>query len=81
MPTNLNQALRNKPPNIWQQVATPFQQEGVPVSVWQPIALAEGGGRINPFAVGDNNTSFGAFQLHKGGQLPYINWFISYSLI
>ena len=61
-PTNVNP--------IWKQVATPFQQEGVPVSVWQPIALAEGGGRINPFAVGDNNTSFGVFQLHKGGQLP-----------
>ena len=54
----------------WNQIAQVFKQEGIPVNVWQPIALAEGGGVINPNAVGDNNTSFGELQLHIGGQLP-----------
>ena len=58
------------PPAYWQKIANVFSSEGIPVNVWQPIALAEGGGRINPNAVGDNGTSFGEFQLHKGGQLP-----------
>ncbi|MBX6361653.1 MAG: transglycosylase SLT domain-containing protein [Acidobacterium ailaaui] len=40
-------------------------QYGVPP--WIPLDIAEEESGLNPSAVGDNGTSFGLFQLHKGG--------------
>lgn len=42
------------------------QKYGVPYWIANDISLKESGG--NPFAVGDNGSSFGLFQLHRGGQ-------------
>ena len=36
---------------------------------WIPLAIAEHESRLNPRSVGDNGTSFGLFQLHRGGGL------------
>lgn len=46
------------------------QKYGVPTQLWETIAEVESG--FNPQAVGDNNTSYGLFQLHIGGQLPAV---------
>lgn len=43
------------------------KQYGVPDLVWKSIIQVESG--YNPRAVGDHGTSFGLFQLHRGGQL------------
>lgn len=40
---------------------------GVPTLIWETVAEVESG--LNPRAVGDHGTSFGLFQLHRGGQL------------
>lgn len=40
---------------------------GVPRNLAQAIARRESG--LNPYAVGDKGTSFGLFQLHRGGEL------------
>lgn len=40
---------------------------GVPTLIWETVAEVESG--LNPKAVGDNGSSFGLFQLHRGGQL------------
>lgn len=40
---------------------------GVPTFIWETVAEVESG--MNPRQVGDNGTSFGLFQLHRGGQL------------
>ncbi len=34
---------------------------------WIPLTIAEHESRLNPRAVGDHGTSFGLFQLHRGG--------------
>lgn len=36
---------------------------------WIPLTIAEHESGFNPRAVGDNGTSFGLFQLHRGGGL------------
>lgn len=36
---------------------------------WIPLTIAEHESRLNPRNVGDNGTSFGLFQLHRGGGL------------
>ena len=36
---------------------------------WIPLTIAEYESRLNPRSVGDNGTSFGLFQLHRGGGL------------
>jgi len=36
---------------------------------WIPLTIAEHESRLNPRSVGDNGTSFGLFQLHRGGGL------------
>ncbi|MEH7457429.1 transglycosylase SLT domain-containing protein [Bacillus sp. JJ1127] len=36
---------------------------------WIPLTIAEHESRLNPKSVGDNGTSFGLFQLHRGGGL------------
>lgn len=36
---------------------------------WIPLAIAKHESRLNPRSVGDNGTSFGLFQLHRGGGL------------
>lgn len=36
---------------------------------WIPLAIAEHESQLNPRSVGDNGTSFGLFQLHRGGGL------------
>jgi len=51
------------PPNI-QAAVHPFAR--CPDSIWQATAYLESG--FNPFSVGDVGTSFGIFQLHRGGQ-------------
>jgi len=55
-------------PTVFNDINPIAQQAGVPTSVWEIIAQQESG--FNPSAIGDNGTSFGIFQLHKGGQLP-----------
>lgn len=52
------------PIQIITQVATGL---GVPVSLAIAIAQHESG--LNPNAVGDNGSSFGLYQLHRGGEL------------
>ncbi|WP_369901433.1 transglycosylase SLT domain-containing protein [Bacillus manliponensis] len=39
------------------------------VPEWIPLTIAEHESRFNPRAIGDNGTSFGLFQLHRGGGL------------
>lgn len=51
------------PPSI-QAVVHPFAT--CPDSIWQATGYLESG--FNPFSVGDSGTSFGIFQLHRGGQ-------------
>ncbi|MDM5153020.1 transglycosylase SLT domain-containing protein [Bacillus sp. DX1.1] len=36
---------------------------------WIPLTIAEHESRLNPRSVGDKGTSFGLFQLHRGGGL------------
>ncbi|WP_242223247.1 transglycosylase SLT domain-containing protein [Bacillus cereus group sp. BfR-BA-01380] len=36
---------------------------------WIPLTIAEHESRLNPRTVGDHGTSFGLFQLHRGGGL------------
>lgn len=36
---------------------------------WIPLTIAEHESRFNPRAIGDQGTSFGLFQLHRGGGL------------
>lgn len=43
------------------------QKYGVPTFIWETVAEVESG--MNPQAIGDQGTSFGLFQLHRGGQL------------
>lgn len=43
------------------------QEMGVPPQLALSVAMVESG--LNPRAVGDNGTSFGLYQLHKGGML------------
>lgn len=40
------------------------------VDPWVALSLAYGEGGLNYGAVGDNNSSFGPYQLHVGGALP-----------
>jgi len=44
------------------------EKYGVPSQLWEVVVKIESD--WNPRTVGDNGTSFGLFQLHKGGQLP-----------
>ena len=54
-------------PNIISAVNPVAQKYGVPTGIWEAVVQVESGG--DPNAVGDNGTSYGLFQLHKGGQL------------
>lgn len=54
-------------PTTLNALARAAQETGVPYNVALAVAMAESG--LNPRAVGDNGTSFGLFQLHKGGEL------------
>lgn len=51
---------------IIEQVAN---QQGVSPATAVATSSVETGGSFNPNDVGDNGTSFGLFQLHKGGEL------------
>lgn len=73
-PTNLLQMAHGGggqpngvPANIYNAVEPVAQRYGVPDPIWETVAYAESG--FNPQAIGDNGTSFGLFQLHRGGQL------------
>lgn len=52
-------------PTVKQAIDTWSNAYGVPPIVLETIAQEESGG--NPTQVGDNGTSFGVFQFHKGG--------------
>jgi hypothetical protein len=54
------------PANILGAVNSVAIQYGVPTGIWEAVAYTESA--YDPKAVGDNGTSFGLFQLHKGGQ-------------
>jgi soluble lytic murein transglycosylase-like protein len=54
--------------DIINSISSIFQQTNVPSPIWESIAQTESS--FNPNAIGDNNTSFGLFQLHVGGQAP-----------
>lgn len=54
------------PANILGAVNSVAIQYGVPTGIWEAVAYTESA--YNPNAIGDNGTSFGLFQLHKGGQ-------------
>lgn len=43
------------------------ESNGVDATLCEVVAFIESG--FNPFADGDNNTSFGLYQLHEGGEL------------
>lgn len=58
----------NVPPSIYSAVEPYSLQNSVPDAIWEDVVQIESG--FNPNAVGDQGTSFGLFQLHKGGQLP-----------
>lgn len=45
-----------------------FAAAGVPTKIWETVSEVESAD--DPNRIGDNGTSFGLFQLHRGGQLP-----------
>lgn len=49
-----------------------IQQESAKYGIpsWIPETIAKGESGLNPNSVGDNGTSFGLFQLHRGGLAP-----------
>jgi hypothetical protein len=57
----------NVPSDIYNAVEPIAKSQGVPDKVWESVAYVESG--FNAKATGDNNSSFGLFQLHQGGQL------------
>jgi NlpC/P60 family protein len=63
-------ALRNPglDPHLWDLVLGGSQKYGLDPYAVAAISRVEGGGRYG--AVGDQGTSFGPFQLHRGGALP-----------
>lgn len=52
---------------VFDAIARAARELGVPVDLALAIAYHESG--LNPNAVGDNGSSFGLFQLHRGGEL------------
>lgn len=63
-----NGKVPQPPANILGAVSSVAMQYGVPTGIWEDVAYVESG--YNQNAVGDNGSSFGLFQLHRGGQLP-----------
>ena len=64
---NTQTAMGNQPPgNVVKAVDPIAKAAGVPTALWEVIARQES--NFNPNAVGDGGTSWGEFQLHKGGQ-------------
>lgn len=57
----------NVPSNVYNAVHPIAQADHVPDQIWETVASVESS--FNPTAQGDNGTSFGLFQLHRGGQL------------
>jgi hypothetical protein len=55
------------PQQVYQSVHPIAAQYGVPDPIWETVAYMESS--YNPNASGDQNTSFGLFQLHEGGAL------------
>jgi hypothetical protein len=55
-------------PTLWAIIRRYSPQYGLDPRAVASIAMNESSGRRN--AVGDSGTSFGAFQLHRGGALP-----------
>lgn len=55
------------PPDIYNAVEPAFKAYNVPDPIWETVVEVESA--WNPRAVGDNGSSFGLFQLHRGGQL------------
>ena len=52
---------------VQEAITQAANEYGVPVNLALATAQVESG--LNPNAVGDNGTSFGLFQLHRGGEL------------
>ena len=54
--------------SIEQQIRRAARRHGVDPNAAVAVAMTEGG--LRPGAVGDQGTSFGPFQLHRGGAMP-----------
>lgn len=55
------------PPSVIDIITKVAKSLGLPPELALAIAYHESG--LNPYAVGDNGTSFGLYQLHEGGEL------------
>jgi hypothetical protein len=61
-------ATASDPYNVIPTITEVARANGVDPNLAIAIAKQESG--LNPYAVGDNGTSFGLYQLHIGGELP-----------
>jgi hypothetical protein len=68
MAVNIPRAPRGIQPVLWHLIYAYSHQLRLDPYAVAAVSIAEGGGRFG--AVGDNGSSYGPFQLHRGGALP-----------
>ncbi|EJS76317.1 transglycosylase SLT domain-containing protein [Bacillus cereus] len=65
---NTNYGKQKEIKNNKQVIGEVAKRYGIPE--WIPLSIADHETKFNPKAIGDNGTSFGLFQLHRGGLAP-----------